>query len=216
MNSCHYLITHEYFNQKGIQQQAMEISRVVESGKLQNKISVLYFAFVLNWPLSIAILRRAKWRMMSTIHVPGNRAEHAVRLSWIFFGSTFVALILNGVWSLIVGTASPAGDEEDLVQGWEGVLRNIPAYLLLISVAALSVWFATQGGKRGSQRARSALVASSLVLLFAMSSVTRDATEVVMTTRAATITWLMFSCDAVLVALVFFVARQRINRASGR
>jgi hypothetical protein len=64
----------------------------------------------------------------------------------MFFGGTFVALILNGIWSLFIGTASMGGDEDDLVQGWEGVLRNLPAYLLLVVVASVGVWFATRAG----------------------------------------------------------------------
>jgi hypothetical protein len=44
---------------------------------------------------------------MSTTITPrglGNPDREA-RLAWIFFGSTFVALILNGVWTIVVGTA---------------------------------------------------------------------------------------------------------------
>ena len=142
--------------------------------------------------------------------------DREVRFAWLFFGGTFVALILNGIWSMVVGTASPGGDESDLVQGWEGVLRNSPAYLLLIIVASLGVWFATQAGVHGSDKARSPLIATSLVLLFALSSVTRDVAEVVMTTRAATMAWATFGIDAVVVGLVFLAARQRIRHASGR
>lgn len=145
-----------------------------------------------------------------------NKPDREIRLAWQFFAGTFVALILNAVWTIIVGTASPGADESDLVQGWEGVLRNLPAYLLLVAVASLSVWFATQGGVHGSPKAKSALLASSLVLLFALSSVTRDSAEVVMTTRAATMAWALFGIDAVLVGIIFLAARQRISRASGR
>jgi hypothetical protein len=117
---------------------------------------------------------------------------------------------------LIVGTASPGADESDLVQGWEGVLRNLPAYVLLITVASLGVWFATQAGVRGSTRSRGASITTSLVLLFALASVTRDVAEVVMTTRAATVSWITFGVDAVIVAIIYLVARRRIMRASGR
>ena len=146
----------------------------------------------------------------------GIQSEKEIRLAWLFFAGTFVALLLNGAWSLFVGTASFGGDEDELVQGWEGVMRNIPAYALLVGVASLSVWFATQGGVHGSQRAKSALIAASLVLLFALSSVTRDCAEVVMTTRAATVAWIMFGIDAVLVSLIYFLAKNRIKRTLGR
>lgn len=180
--------------------------------------SVLISNFVLHSALPVATLNATKRRSMSTTIQSSSfgNPEREVRLAWIFFGGTFVALILNGVWSIVVGTASPGADESELVQGWEGVLRNLPAYLLLVIVAFLSVWFATQGGVHGSQRARPALIASLIVLLLALSAVTRDAAEVVMTTRAATMAWVMFGFDVLLVGLIFLVARKRIRSASGR
>ncbi len=147
---------------------------------------------------------------------PAGRSDRDVRLAMLFFAGTFVALVLNGIWSLFVGTASFGGDEEDLVQGWDGVIRNLPAYLLLVGVASLSVWFAVRAGIHGAPRAKAALITTSLVLLFALSSVTRDSAEVVMTTRAATVAWLMFAVDVFLVGLVFLLAQLRIKRASGR
>lgn len=134
----------------------------------------------------------------------------------MFFAGTIVAVVLSGIWSLIVGTASPGADEKDLVQGWEGVTRNLPGYLFPILVRSLGVWFATKAGVHGSPRARTALVGTSLVLLFAMSSVTRDAAEVVMTTRAATVAWVTFAIDAVVVCAVFRIAQRHIRRTSAR
>lgn len=154
--------------------------------------------------------------MTTNTFVTTSGGDRELRFAWLFVVGTFVALILNVIWSLIVGTASPGADESDLVQGWEGVLRNLPAYVLLITVASLAVWFATQAGVRGSKRNRGASIISSLVLLFALSSVTRDAAEVVMTTRAATVSWIAFGADAVIVAGVHLVARRQIIRASGR
>lgn len=145
---------------------------------------------------------------------PASKAEREIRFAWMFLGGTFVALLFNGIWSTIVGTASFGGEESDLVQGWEGVLRNSPAYLLLVVVASAGVWYAALAGIHGSEGARSALLATSLVLLFALSSVTRDAAEVVMTTRAATVSWMTFGVNAVLVGLVYFMVRNRTRRAS--
>lgn len=163
-------------------------------------------------------MNATKGLLMSTTYSssPASRSDRDVRLAMLFFAGTFVALVLNGIWSLFVGTASFGGDEEDLVQGWDGVIRNLPAYLLLVGVASLSVWFAVRAGIHGAPRAKAALITTSLVLLFALSSVTRDSAEVVMTTRAATVAWLMFAIDAVLVGLIFLLAQLRISRASGR
>ena len=145
-----------------------------------------------------------------------DRADKEVTRAWMFFAGTIVAVFLSGIWSLIMGTASPGADEKDLVQGWEGVMRNLPGYLLPVLVGSLGVWFATKAGVHGSPRARLALIATSLVLLFAMSSVTRDSAEVVMTTRAATVAWITFLVDSIIVGVIFLVAQRRIRRASGR
>ena len=153
---------------------------------------------------------------MSTTSISSghHRPDREIRLAWLFIAGTFAALVLSGIWSMIVGTASPGAEESDLVQGWEGVLRNLPGYLLLIIVASVSVWFAIQGGVHGSRRAGTALLASSLALLLALTSVTRDCAEVVMTTRAATMSWALFGVDVLLVGAVFLVARQRVVHPS--
>lgn len=143
-------------------------------------------------------------------------SDQEVKYAWLLFAGTIVSVALSGIWSLIVGTASPGADEKDLIQGWEGAMRNLPGYLLPVLVGSLGVWFATRAGIHGSPRAKSALIATSLVLLFAMSSVTRDSAEVVMTTRAATMAWVTFGVDAVIVGIVFLAAQRRINRALGR
>ena len=139
--------------------------------------------------------------------------DRDVRRAWGFFCGTFVALVASGIWSMLVGTSSPGADEADLVQGWEGVLRNLPGYALLIGVAGAGVWFAVKAGSHGSERSRPALVATCLALLLALASVTRDTAEVVMTTRAATVTWVLFAVDAVVVGFVYLTAGQRIRRS---
>lgn len=146
-----------------------------------------------------------------TMSIDPQRGDREVTFAWRMFAGTFVALILNGIWSLIVGTASPGGDESDLVQGWAGVARNLPGYLLLVVVASLAVLFATRAGMQGCTRYRPALIATSLVLLLALSAMTRDASEVVMTTRAATMSWITFGIDAVVVTAVYVTARRWIS-----
>ena len=153
---------------------------------------------------------------ITSTHRPFNNTDREIQYAWILFAATIIAVVLSGIWSMIVGTASPGADEKDLIQGWEGVTRNLPGYVVPVILGLLGVWFATKAGVHGSRRSRSALIATSLVLLFAMSSVTRDAAEVVMTTRAATVAWLAFSVDAIIVGAVFLVAQSRIKRASGR
>jgi hypothetical protein len=141
-------------------------------------------------------------------------AERDATIAWVLFVSTFVAVVLNGLWTLVVGTASMGGDESELVRGWSGVLRNLPGYVLSVLVASLGLWFSHRAIRKGSRRGRSALVATSLGLLFALASVTRDSAEVVMTTRAATVSWLLFGISAVLVAATYVIVRRSATHPS--
>lgn len=142
-----------------------------------------------------------------------DHAESERKRAWFFFGATFIVLLLMGIWTIVVGTASMGGDESDLVQGWSGVLRNSPAYAALLITASVGVWYAVRANAHGSPLGRSAFIATSLALLFAMSSVTRDSAEVVMTTRAATVTWILFGIDAAIVAVVVLLSRRYIAKS---
>ena len=55
-----------------------------------------------------------------------GQRNHNTALAWWFAGGTLAVIVLSGLWGLVVGTASPGADEKDLVQGWSGVLRNLP------------------------------------------------------------------------------------------
>lgn len=153
---------------------------------------------------------------MTGTFTQGDRPNRELQRAWWCFGGTFIALVASGIWSLFVGTSSPGADESDLVQGWEGVARNLPAYALLVIVPALGVWFATRAGIHGSGRAMTAVTATCAALLLALSSVTRDATEVVMTTRAAGVVWVAFAADACIVAATAFVSRRTIRLSTQR
>jgi len=138
-----------------------------------------------------------------------SRGERSRRLAWWFAGGTLLAVVLSGIWSLIVGTASPGADEKDLVQGWSGVLRNVPGYAVVVLVGGISVLFATRARRLRADGAHAALVASCVALFLGLASITRDAAEVQMTTRAATMTWLLAAASLVIAAVVYVQARLR-------
>jgi FtsH-binding integral membrane protein len=137
---------------------------------------------------------------------PGDRSK---TLAWWFAGGTLLAIVASGLWTLVVGTSSPGGDEKDLVQGWEGVTRNLPGYALVVIVAGISVWFATRAIRQHAEGSQAALVASCLALFLGLVSITRDAAEVVMTTGAATVVWVLAGADLVVAGIVYAAARAR-------
>lgn len=146
--------------------------------------------------------------------IPKFTPEQEVKCAWACFGVTFTALTLRGLWLMADSAASTEVDEKDHVQGWDGIVKHLPAYSMVIVVALLGVWFATQASLHGSTRDESALIATSHVLLFAFSAVTHDAAEITMADRAPTVASVAFMIDAGIVGFILLLAHRRIRYSS--
>lgn len=134
-------------------------------------------------------------------------------MAWWLAGATLVSVVVSGIWTLIVGTSSMGGDEEDMVRGWTGVARNLPGYALIVVVGGIAVLFGMRARHKGVVGGGRALVAACIALFLGLASITRDAAEVVMTTRAATVSWVLAGVDLVVVGVVYVLARIRSNSA---
>jgi hypothetical protein len=142
-----------------------------------------------------------------------DRAAREARVAFLLvLPGLVIAMILTGLWTILVNTASLGGDESTLVQGSGGVVRNLPAYLLFVGVGVVSLVYATLATRHGFARGMSRMALSAIGVLFALDSVTRDSAEVVMTTRAATTTWILRGVDVVVVAIAFVVAHRWARR----
>lgn len=137
---------------------------------------------------------------------PDTRARRAMLLAIIGIP---VAMVVSGIAQVVFGVASPGGDESDLVRGWAGVARSVPGYALMIGVAVAAVTLAARSRHAGATTGGTALVVTCIGLLFAFGATTRDIAEVVMTTRSATVSWLLFLADLAIVVGVFLVLRIR-------
>jgi uncharacterized BrkB/YihY/UPF0761 family membrane protein len=145
---------------------------------------------------------------------PSTKGDREARLSILLVvPGLVVAMIVGTIWQLSVGVASMGGDESDLTRGWEGVLRSLPSYLLYIGVAVTAFVFAMRARRHGAHNARVATVVSSLALLFVLNSVTRDSAEIVMETRAATVSWMLFGVDVVIVGLALLLGTRWAKRS---
>jgi hypothetical protein len=131
----------------------------------------------------------------------------------LVFPGLLAALVATTVWQLATGVASMGGDEAEMTRGWKGFWLSVPGYALVIAVATTAVVLALRAHRAGASNGRAALIVSSLGLLFALATSTRDGAEVVMTTRAATVAWIFFGIDLLVVALVLFVGLRRARRA---
>jgi hypothetical protein len=145
-----------------------------------------------------------------TIRVGAREAKIALLL---VFPGLILAMIAAGIWTIVVETASPGGDESRLVRGWEGVARDLPGYLLWAGVAATAFVYALRALRLRARLARAALALASIGLLLTLASITRDGAEVVMQTRSATVSWVLFVVDAAVVALAVLFGRRWAYRA---
>ena len=139
---------------------------------------------------------------------PMPRGDREARTAKLLIPATFVAMILSGIWTLLVGTASMGGDDADIVNGWPGVARNIPAYLVVVGIGVASIVFAALAIRDRARNGTRILVVAAVVFALVLSQITRDAAELVMDTRAATVSWLLFLVDAVVIALGAAIAHR--------
>jgi hypothetical protein len=92
------------------------------------------------------------------------------------------------------------------------VIRNVTADVMFVGVVVASLVDATLATRHGLARGTSRMVLSAIGVLFALDSVTRDSAEVVMTTRAATMTWIVRGADVAVVAIALLIAHRWARR----
>lgn len=145
---------------------------------------------------------------------PMSQGDREARTAKLLIPATFVAMILSGIWALFVGTASMGGDDSDITTGWPGVARNIPVYLLVFGLGLASIVFAALAIRDGARNGTLILVVAAVVFTLVLSQSTRDVAELVMDTRAATVSWLLFLVDAVVVAAFATLAHRWARRSA--
>lgn len=137
---------------------------------------------------------------------PGDR--DARRASLLLLPGIPLALIAGAFWAFLMNTSTFGDHERLLIEGWKGVVLNLPAYLLVVAVGFASLACAARARRLCAGRNLGGLVASAAGLLFVLGAVTRSAANVVMTTSATTATWLLFVADVAVVALVARIAHR--------
>jgi hypothetical protein len=142
-----------------------------------------------------------------TLH-PRSRADREATIALLLVPGVIVAMVADGLWTIVVGTASLGGDESELHRGWAGIARDAPGALVLIGVGVTSVVLAARSMRSGAARAKRALLLGSVALLVALAAVTRDGAEVMMQTRSATAAWILFAVDTVIVTATYVLARR--------
>lgn len=137
---------------------------------------------------------------------PGRRF---IRSSLLMLVGVPVGIVLVAVWSTFVKTSPTVADDER-IRGWETVLRDLPATVFLFGVIAVGLMLAVRAGRMGSDaEARRAILWHGAALFFALLVVMNGSAENIMTTRPATVKWLLFPAQVGITAGVVLYCRRR-------
>lgn len=148
-------------------------------------------------------------------HQRGDNPGGAVRLArasmWMLVGVP-IGIAFTAVWETIVKT-SPTLSSEERIRGWETVVRELPSTLFLFAVVAAGFVLAVRAARHGAERqGERALFFHAAALFFILLIVLGGGAEDVMTTRPATVKWLLFPIEVGVPLGVLYLARRTIRR----
>jgi len=127
-----------------------------------------------------------------------------------------VGIFLSVVWSNIVNT-SPTLDEATRVRGWEAAVRDLPTTIFLLAVVAIGMAIAIRAGREGATAAATtAIRAHGIALFLILVIVLGGSADNVMTTRSATVTWLLFPIEVGVPVLAVAAAQRAARRRDTR
>ena len=140
-----------------------------------------------------------------------TRGRRLVRYSLLTLIGVPIGIVVAAVWSTIVKT-SPTVADDDRIRGWESVWRELPATLFLCSVPVVGLVLAVRAGRRGDiEGALRAIWWQGAALFIALLIVVPGSTENIMTTRPATVKWLLLPAQTAITAVAVLVSRRRVQ-----
>lgn len=164
--------------------------------------------------------------MNQPIFQPMNRAavgteetssgRRAARMSMILLLGLPVGIAVSEIWATYVDT-SPTVADADRVRGWESVVRGLPATVLFLSFFAIGLALAVRAVHRGAVRAGlRAMWWHGAALFVALLIILGGSAENVMTTRPATVKWVLFPVEVGLALGAVALARRAAGHPLGR
>ena len=122
-----------------------------------------------------------------------------------------VGNVFSAVWATIVKTSPRVADDER-IRGWGTVVRELPATLFLLAVVAIGLSFAVRAGRAGCEpEAQRAIIWHEAALPLILLIVMNGSTENIMTTRPATVKWLLLPLQLGVTAGATALCRRRIR-----
>ena len=145
--------------------------------------------------------------------VNDSSGRRLIRWSLLTLVGVPIGIVISAVWSTIVKTSPTVADDER-IRGWGSVVRDLPATALLFAVVATGLTLAVRAGRAGSQvDALRAILWHGAALFFILLVVVNGATENIMTTRPATVKWLLLPAQVAITAGVVVFCRRRARPA---
>ena len=134
-----------------------------------------------------------------------------VRKSLLMLIGVPIGIVFSAVWATIVKTSPTVADDER-IRGWGTVVRELPATLFLFAVVAVGLGLAVRAGHAGSEaEARRAILWHGAALLLILLIVMNGSTENIMTTRPATVKWLLLPLQLGLAFGVVAFCRRSVS-----
>jgi len=126
-----------------------------------------------------------------------------------------VGIVFLVVWATYVKT-SPTLSDTERIRGWGTVVRELPATLFLFAVPFVGLVLAVRAGQLGLKTsALRAIWLHSVALFFILLIVLGGSAENIMTTRPATVKWVLFPAEiAVAVCSAVLCRRMVVGKAS--
>jgi hypothetical protein len=119
-----------------------------------------------------------------------------------------IGIVVAATWATIVKT-SPSVADDERIRGWGTVVRELPATLFLLAIVAIGLTLAVRAGRAGNAvEARRAIMWHGAALLLILLIVMNGSTENIMTTRPATVKWLLLPLQVGVVYVVVTFCRR--------
>ena len=135
-----------------------------------------------------------------------------VRLSLFMLVGVPFGIVFSVIWATLVKTSPTVADEER-IRGWGTVVRELPATLFFAAVLVAGFGLAIRAGRAGEvDGAKRAIVWHGIALFIVLLIVVNGSTENIMTTRPATVKWLLFPGQIGITAAAVAFSRYRIGR----
>ena len=136
-----------------------------------------------------------------------SRADRLAKWSLIALAGVPVGIVFLTFWAVWVDT-SPTLSDDDRIRGWETVWRELPATATLLAVCITGFALAVYAGRHGAtEAANRAIWFHGAALFFVLLVVMNGSAENIMTTRPATVKWIMFPAQVLISALAVWGAR---------